>query len=866
MDGRQADVLLQQAIEFHQQGRTAEAEALYNCLLQFFPGTPLLLHNLGAIALDDKRTKEAIDLLNQAIKAKPDYSEAYTNLGLALGEDGQDEEAVAAFKTAIRLTPQDARNHFFLGNIYQKKKQLGEAAQSHRCAVALQADYMDALAALAFVLAEDEQSDEAIEVCKKILMTNPSHVGAYIALGAAYRGKGDLEEAEKSYRDALDVDPDNRVALANLARVLNVRQRSEEAIEICDKILDGDSDDRLSIETKITALVQLKRWEEALPLVEKIIKEQSEEENILIIYGQILEEVGRWEEALDIYSRLAELKKDGGSKAEIWNAIGILYFKMGRNRDAVIALTKANKEEMDSPAVALNLGSNFLTLNMIKEAKICFRKALSMDPDARDAYSGLAQILFMEGDSIGAVREMDKAHELDSGKNYLPVLVYFRRRICDWDGLPEQEAAVVSEIEGGKVTLIPFAAMSLYTTAREQQLVGIRYAKGLFKYVPGPLPFPPERKKTRLRIGYLSGDICNHPVTRLMLDVMENHDHSRFEFFVYSYDVDRPSEEKERVREACDHFIDLWSFSHIDMVKRIREDEIDILVDLSGYTALARTAILAYRPAPIQVSYLGFPGTMGTEHIDYILGDEFLLPMRLQPYFCEKIVHLSGCYLSGDTKRKITPTTRKEQGIPEDAVLLVTFNNTNKITPELFSIWMKFLKANPKAILWVAAKEQETRDNLTREAAARGVSKEQLLFADGMMTDRYIGCLALGDLFLDSYPFNAGATANDVLWAGLPLLTLSGETYTSRMAGAMLTAIGLPELIATSFDEYEAKGLDIVTNPEKLAALKQKLAENRETYPLFDTKRFTRSLEDAYLRMWAVHEKGEKPRFLGIDG
>lgn len=866
MDGRQADILLRQAVEFHQQGRTAEAKAVYQALLQFFPGTALLLHNLGAIALDDERIGDAIDFFRQAIKAKPDYAEAYANLGLALGKDDQDEEAVAAFKTAILLAPEDARNHFFLGNIYQKIRRLEDAAQSYRCAVALQADYADALAALGFVLAEDEQSDEAIEVCEKILAINPSHVGAYIALGAAHRSKGDLEKAEKDYRNALDVDPDNRIVLANLARILNVREQPEEAIRICDRVLDIDGDDTLSIETKIGALVQLKRWDEALPLVERIVERQPGEENILIIRGQVLEEIGRLEDALDNYRRVLKLKEEGESTFEIWNAIGLLYFKMGRNRDAVAALTEASKEDLDSPIVALNLGSNFLMINMVKEAKICFRKALSMDPDMKDAHSGLAQILFMEGDSIGAVQEMTKAHELDGGKHYLPILVYFRRRICDWDGLAEQEAAVVSEIDGGKVTLMPFAAMSLYTTAKDQQIVAARYAQGVFKYVPGPLPFPPERKKTRLRIGYLSGELNNHPVTRLMLDVMENHDHSRFEFFAYSYDVDRGSDENRRVKDACDHYVDLWSFSHIDMVKRIREDEIDILVDLSGYTSVSRTVILGYRPAPVHVSYLGFPGTMATEHIDYVLGDEFLLPMRLQPYFCEKIVHLSGCYLSGDTKRKITPTTRKEQGVPDDALLLVTFNNTNKITPELFSIWMKFLKANPKAVLWVAAREQESRDNLIKEAAKRGVSKERLLFADAMMTDRYLGCLALGDLFLDSYPFNAGATANDVLWAGSPMLTLSGETYTSRMAGAMLTAIGLPELIATSFDEYEVKGLDLVTNPEKLAALKRKLAENRKTQPLFDTKRFTRSLEEAFLRIWAIHEKGEKPRPIGVDG
>jgi len=318
---------------------------------------------------------------------------------------------------------------------------------------------------------------------------------------------------------------------------------------------------------------------------------------------------------------------------------------------------------------------------------------------------------------------------------------------------------------------------------------------------------------------------------------------------------------------AFDHFVDIYLAPPFEAARRIYDDHIDILIDLKGYTGQARPEILVDRPAPIQVNYIGFPGTMGADFIDYIIGDPFVTPLEHQPFYAEKIVQLPNSYQPNDTKRTIAAApARRDCGLPEQGFVFCAFNSAHKFTPEMFDVWMRLLNAVPDSVLWVLSRSSATEQNLRREAAARGVAPERLIFAPCLPLAEHLGRQRLADLFLDTLPYNAHTTTSDALWAGLPVVTCAGETFAGRVAGSLLRAVGLPELVTTSLADYETTALALAREPQKLAALKEKLARNLPSAPLFDTARYTRDLEAAYVRMWDRWQAGEAPQAIVLNG
>jgi predicted O-linked N-acetylglucosamine transferase (SPINDLY family) len=345
----------------------------------------------------------------------------------------------------------------------------------------------------------------------------------------------------------------------------------------------------------------------------------------------------------------------------------------------------------------------------------------------------------------------------------------------------------------------------------------------------------------------------------LLVGVFEAHDRTRFETIAISL---RPSDEsamRRRVVAAFDRFIDATRMRDVEVSALMRELEVDIAVDLTGYTGDNRTDIFAQRPAPVQVNYLGFPGGMGAEYIDYILADAFVIPDAARPHYAEQVVHLPHCFQANDDQREIAEFTpsRAEAGLPETGFVFCAFNNVYKLNPPMFDIWMRLLRAVPDSVLWLAADAPNVRKNLAAEAMRRGVEPERLVFSPRIAYPEHLARMRLADLFLDTLPFNAGTTASDALWAGLPVLTCAGEAFAARMAGSLLNAVGLPELITHDLAEYEALALELATSPARLAEIKTRLAANRLSAPLFDTKLFCRNLESAYQQMWEKSQATE---------
>jgi predicted O-linked N-acetylglucosamine transferase (SPINDLY family) len=367
---------------------------------------------------------------------------------------------------------------------------------------------------------------------------------------------------------------------------------------------------------------------------------------------------------------------------------------------------------------------------------------------------------------------------------------------------------------------------------------------------------------SKLRVGYLSADFHGHATAWLIAEMIEKHDRSRYSVYGYSLGPDDQSPTRRRLVNAFDRFVDLRSVSFLQAAQWIAADDVQILVDLKGYTRESRTEILALRPAPVQVNYLGFPGTMGAPFMDYILVDDFIVPADQQPFFSERLVHLPGCYQVNDSRREISPCTpsRAECKLPEEGFVFCSFNNNYKITPEVFDVWMELLKRVEGSVLWLLEGNAFAPANLRREAESRGVASRRLVFAPRMPLPEHLARHRLADLFLDTFPVNAHTTASDALWAGCPVLTLAGETFVSRVAGSLLRTIGLPELITYSFDEYQAMALRLARNAELLAGLRGRLEVNRKTSRLFDAGRFARNTEEAYRTMWEIHVSGQPPR------
>jgi protein O-GlcNAc transferase len=392
------------------------------------------------------------------------------------------------------------------------------------------------------------------------------------------------------------------------------------------------------------------------------------------------------------------------------------------------------------------------------------------------------------------------------------------------------------------------------------------FAQDTIRRAPKPLWNGSVWRNDRIRIAYLSGDFRRHPVGHLVVDLLERHDRARFEVIGVSFGPDDRSDLRARIASAFDRFIDVRTRSDREVAQLLLDLRVDIAVDLTGHTKGSRPAILAFRPAPIQACYLGFPGTMGVDFIDYILADATVIPADRQQFYAEKVVQLPDCYLPHDGKRTIAAHTpsRQELGLPEGFVFCC-FNNSWKITPALFDVWMRLLRAVEGSVLWLTRDSPEAESNLRREAAARGVDPARLVFAGRLpRTEDFLARQRAADLFLDTLPYNAHATASDALRVGLPVLTCRGESFSGRVAASLLEAVGLPELATHSLAEYESLALRLARDPSALRALSERLEQNRATSLLFDTDRLRRHIEAAYRTMWEIWQRGERPRSFAV--
>ncbi len=535
------------------------------------------------------------------------------------------------------------------------------------------------------------------------------------------------------------------------------------------------------------------------------------------------------------------------------NDLGAVLAQLGRTAEAIPAFRRAIELAPGYSEAYNNLANLHQMSGALEEAVASYQTALRLRPAYAEAHRNLASALQRLGRIEEAVAALATAVSLNPGyTEAIALLVHQLKQLCDWRRVEELTRQLISAVENGSAAVNPFVFLTLETTPAQQRQCAEQWVKARWARPAVDAGAPERAKRERrsdgIRLGYLSADFQEHATAHLISELFELHDRSRFRVIGYSYGTDDGSAARRRLRDSFDEFVDLENLSHDEAAARIRADDVDILVDLKGYTTDARPGIVALRPAPVQVSYLGYPGTMGTRAIDYILVDRFVALADQQEYFTEKLVHLPHCYQVNDRRRPIAGApSRAECGLADNAFVFCCFNSSYKITPAMFDIWMRLLERVPEGVLWLIETNSTAATNLRGEADARlkgGAGR--LVFAPALKNPEHLARFAAADLFLDTLPYNAHTLSSDALWGGCPVLTCAGKTFASRVAGSILHAAELPELVTSTLAEYEAVALRLATDREELRNLRARLQRDRLELPLFDTPRFARDIEAAF--------------------
>ena len=772
------------------------------------------------------------------------------NRALHLYQTGQIREAIVLFRQLLRNHPADPQLLYLLGTANFQIGYIDLAVEQLKRSIVFDEANPFAHYNLGMVYQVIRNFGEAIISYDKALALNPDLVDAHNNRGNALKDLGRYEESLLSYEKALALKPDYALAYCNRGNVLMELDRLEEALGDFTRALSLNPHFVDAYSNRANVFLKLERLIEALNDSETAIALNPSHAEAYNNRGNALSDLNRLDEALASYDKALALKPD---YAEAYSNRGNTLRDFNRLDEALASCDKALALKPDYAKAYINRANTLKDLNRLDEALASYDMALALKPDYAEAYSNRGNTLSDLNRLDEALASYDKALALKPDYEFLEGMrLHFRMKLCQWTDFPEEIEALVKGVQEGKPVMKPFELLGLLDSPELLLKASQRYADVKFKKQVTLGPILKRAPDGKICIGYYSADFRNHAVSYLMAELFELHDKSRFEILGFSFGPNVNDEMHQRVSESFDQFIDVRKMSDKEVSKLSRELGVDIAIDLTGYTKDSRPGIFAERAAPVQVSYLGYIGSMGADYIDYIIADKMVVPIEQRMNYSEKIVYLPHSYQVNDSKRKISDKqfTKKALGLPEEGFVFCSFNNNFKILPATFDSWMRILNAVDGSVLWIYVDNPTAAANLRREAENRGVYSKRLVFARKMPLEDHLARYRLADLMLDTLPYNAGTTSSDALWVGLPVLTCMGKLFVSRMAASLLDALDLPELITTSQEEYEAKAIELASHPDKLRDIKDKIGRNRKTTPLFDTKLFTRHIESAYEAMY----------------
>ncbi len=581
--------------------------------------------------------------------------------------------------------------------------------------------------------------------------------------------------------------------------------------------------------------------------------------------GNVLRELRRHDESLAAYDQAIAIKP---TMAEALSNRANVLRDLRRLDEALAACDQAIAAMPDLAEAHCNRGNVLGDLRRHDDALASYDRAVAIKPDYAEVYSNRGNVLRELKRYDEALTSYERAVAIKPDLPYLPgSLLHTRMLICDWGKFDDSVDQIIRSVEAGKKVATPFEVMVIPSSSAQQLQCARVCTEDKFPAAFMAAPGGGWRAHDRIRLAYFSSDFKDHPVSHLTAGLIEHHDRARFEVLAFSLGRRSGDDMQRRLRQAFDRFVDCGERTDREIALLARSMEIDVAVDLNGHTFGARTGVFALRAAPVQVNFLGYPGTMGANYLDYIIADETVIPPNEIGNFAERVVYLPHTFQVNDCTKIIADRqfSRGERGLPEEGFVFCCFNNNYKITPDVFATWMRLLRAVSGSVLWLFGGAPAAVRNLRKEAGKHGISPDRLVFAGRLELAEYLAQYRLADLFLDTWHYNAGTTASDALWAGLPVLTCLGRTFAGRMAASLLKAVGLPELIARSHEEYESTAIALAKDRGRLTEIRETLARHRTTYPLFDTALFTKQIEAAYLTMVARAQANLPPLTFRVE-
>jgi len=772
------------------------------------------LHGAGRLA-------EAEALCRQVLAAEPGRPEPLLLAGVIRLQSGDPNGALPLIRRSLGIAPGQPLGHFW-----------------H-----------------AVALAQTGQTAEAVRVYERAAELHPAFVEAHYNRGQLLLATNRPAEALAAFERTLALQPGLAEAQCLRAASLARLGRNDEALALLDAILAANANFTSALNLRSEVHGQSGRFAAALADSDRSLAIDPNQLAPHVGRGNALFALGRLNEAEQAFDRV--LAVDANAVPALMMR-GIIHGEFRRFAQSLADLERAAALAPGDAAIQTNIGNTLRMMEKNQEAAAAFDRAIALDPRFAKAHYGRAIVWHKVGELERAMADCTHALALDPSLGIAATeRFHVASLLCDW----RDRAAMIDDLARRirrEEVLFPWLVITAVDDPELQFLAGRRVSE------PATPSSVPARATAhdRLRVAYLSPDFHDHPVAYQLVELFERHDASRIEMWGICL-LDAPeSAIRSRVAHAFEHFEKVGSRSDAEIAEFVRAREIDIAVDLAGHTEGSRQRIFSFRPAPIAVNYAGHPGTIGSEHIDYVLADDVVIPPETERFFAEKVVRLPDCFFPADTTGpRLEAPSRAEAGLPEAGFVFCAFNNTYKLSPQTFDVWMRLLRAVDGSVLWLSVGNQTARGNLRAEARSRGIASERLVFSErAAERERHLARLKLADLYLDTVPYNAHSTASDMLWAGVPVVSLMGRSFAARVASSLLTTMGLEELIARNFEQYERLALELAHSPARMAAVRARLTANRDSGPPFDMARLARQIETAYETMWKIHSEGAKPR------
>lgn len=818
---------INQALSAFQLGDFEKAKLIINRVIKVDSKNAPALHIMGLILVSNHEYNDAIKFLTQAAKIAPHDSSIQFNLAKAFSDSGLDGESLPYYKKTIELSPGNPEGWLNYGKAMSSLRRYDEALTCFERALDISPLYAEAALNKGATLKELERYDEAVHWAQRALDLNPQMAAAFNNLGVALRALNKFEDALNYYDQAINQNPKYFEALTNKGAVLYELKHYDDALRCYDQAIESNPNYVQAWVNKGVTLHRLGRYQQALACYDHVITSNPNYVQAWLNKGITLDKLMLFQEALNSFDFAISRNPNN---YELHLKRGGLLQKI---KSYDLALESYNKSALLNPNSAevwFSMGSLFNEIGNHKEALLTYQKALSISNE----------VDWLLGDFSSLAM-----------------------RVCFWSGLEDRTELIIKKLEQGHKVIHPFALLALTdnpTLHRKASEILIRD-----RYPSNQPLFEPKKfvANDKIRVGYFSADFRSHAVSFLIAELIELHDRDNFEIYAFSTkNASNDDAMRERLEKSFDRFISVVDLRDADSAALARELKIDIAVDLGGHTDNGvPLGIFAYRAAPIQVNYLGYPGTTGADYIDYIIADEVLIDQDSRECYSEKIIYLPDTYQANDRKRIVpfSKSSRQDLGLPENCFVFCCFNNSYKIEPQVFESWMRILQAVDSSVLWLLNENSMQVESLKKEAEQRGVAEDRIIFADRISLNEHLARQAHADLFLDTFFYNAHTTASDALWAGLPVLTLKGNSFPGRVAASLLSAIDLPELITFSQEEYESVAINLANSPEKISQIKKKLEKNRLIAPLFDTPLFAKNIEGAYIKMIERYQNNLSP-------